>query len=141
MNKVYFYWNLWQILRMDTLKKIRNELLSLHKTLMDIERKVYESEFGKVTPTQLLQMLFDNERFTWLRTISILVTEYDEMFADRKGFDQDLAESLFQKTRQLFDESDEFSEFKSKFRANLDTESAVAKHFEKLTDLLQTKKA
>ncbi|MBX7172972.1 MAG: hypothetical protein K1X72_18525 [Pyrinomonadaceae bacterium] len=122
---------------MENLKKIRNELLSLHKTLMDIEKENYEAEFGKVTPTQLLQMLFENEKFIWLRTISILVTEFDEMFADKKGIDQELAKSLFEKTKQLFDESDNFAEFKNKFKVNLDTESAVEKHHEKLLNLFK----
>ena len=104
---------------------------------MDIEKENYEAEFGKVTPTQLLQMLFENEKFIWLRTISILVTEFDEMFADKKGIDQELAKSLFEKTKQLFDESDNFAEFKNKFKVNLDTESAVEKHHEKLLNLFK----
>ena len=122
---------------MENLKEIRNELLKLHKTLMDIEKVNYEAEFGKITPTQLLQMLFDNKRFVWLRTISILVTEYDELFADKKGMDQDLAISLLEKTKQLFDESDNFTEFKNKFKVNLDTESSVAIHYDKLLNLLK----
>ncbi len=122
---------------MENLKEIRNELLKLHKTLMDIEKENYEAEFGKITPTQLLQMLFDNKWFVWLRTISILVTEYDELFADKKGMDQDLAISLLEKTKQLFDESDNFKEFKNKFKVNLDTESSVAIHYDKLLNLLK----
>lgn len=122
---------------MENLKEIRNELLKLHKTLMDIEKENYEAEFGKITPTQLLQMLFDNKRFVWLRTISILVTEYDELFADKKGMDQDLAISLLEKTKQLFDESDNFTEFKNKFKVNLDTESSVAIHYDRLLNLLK----
>ncbi len=126
---------------MENLKEIRNELLGLHKTLMNIEKENYEAENGAITPTQLLQLLFDNERFTWLRTISILVTEIDEVFADKKGIDEELAEGLFQQTRQLFDESDEFSDFKSRYQANLDTETLVAQHHEKLVNLLKIKKA
>ena len=126
---------------MENLREIRNELLKLHKTLMEIEKSNYEAENGKLTPTQLLQLLFDNERFIWLRTISILVTEIDEMFADKNGIDQDLAEALKIKTTQLFDESDEFSDFKSKYQANLDTESSVAVQHDKLIKLLEQQKA
>lgn len=126
---------------MENLKEIRNELLGLHKTLMNIEKENYEAENGVITPTQLLQLLFDNERFTWLRTISILVTEIDELFADKKGIDEELTKGLFLKTKQLFDESDEFSDFKSRYQANLDTETLVAQHHEKLVNLLKIKKA
>lgn len=122
---------------MEILREIRNELLGLHKTLMEIEKENYEAEYGKVTPTQLLQLLFDNKQFTWLRTISILVTEIDELFADKKGIDLGMAEGLLLKTKQLFDESEEFSDFKTKYKANLDTETLVAKHNEKLSKLLK----
>ncbi len=126
---------------MDNLKAIRNELLGLHKTLMGIEKENYEAENGKITPTQLLQLLFDNESFTWLRTISILVVEIDEMFADKKGIDRELGKSLVEKSAQLFDQSNEFSEFKAKFSPHLDTESSVEKHYNKLMELLEQKKA
>lgn len=126
---------------MENLKEIRNELLSLHKTLMDIEKENHEAQFGKVSPNQLLQMLFENEKFTWLRTISILVVEIDEMLADKKGVDKELADSLIKKTESLFDESEEFADFKAKYRVNLDTESSVAKHHKKLLELLEKEKA
>lgn len=126
---------------MENLRKVRNELLNLHKTLMDIEKENYEAEHGKVSPNQLLQLLFENEKFIWLRTISILVVEIDELLADKNGIDQGLAESLFQKTKSLFDESEEFGEFKAKYQANLDTERAVAQHHEKLQSLFQNEKA
>lgn len=138
---VYFYDILWQIYCMENLKEIRNELLSLHKTLMDIEKENYEAQFGKVSPNQLLQLLFDNENFTWLRTISILVVEIDEMLADKKGVDEAFAKSLLKKTESLFDESEEFSDFKTKYKVNLDTESSVGKHHQRLLDLLEKEKA
>ncbi len=123
---------------MENLKEIRDELLQLHKTLLEIEKENYEAEFGKVSPNQMLQLLFDNERFAWLRTISILIVEIDEMFADKKGIDEDLKKALFQKSKQLFDDSMTLDQdFKSKYKANLDTESSVANHHERLLLLMQ----
>lgn len=126
---------------MENLRAIRNELLKLHKSLMEIERMNYEEEFGKLTPSQLLQLLFESERFTWLRTISILVTEFDEMFADRKGIDSNLSAALLEKTQQIFDESDTFPEFKPKYKANLDTESSISAHHLRISTLLQKNEA
>jgi trans-aconitate methyltransferase len=121
---------------MENFKEIRNEMLRLHKTLLDIEKANYEAEFGKLSPNQLLHLLFENEKFTWLRTISTLISEIDEMFASRKGIDEDLKRELYKKTHDLFDEEavgDE--EFKAKYRANLNTETDVAFHHVKILKL------
>lgn len=126
---------------MDNLKEIRNELLSLHKTLMEIERANYEAAFGKVTNMELLNLLFDHQNFTWLREISVLVSEIDELFASKQGVDISLMDNLFLKSKSLFDESEESIEFKRKYKANLDIESSVENHHQRLLGLFENKKA
>jgi hypothetical protein len=141
MTRVYFSHNLWQILSMKNLKEIRNELLRLHKTLLEIEKANYEAEFGKVSPNQLFQLLFDNDRFIWLRSISSTVVEIDEMFANKTGIDEALANDLYVKVGLMFDESTEFADFKTKYQANLDIETEVAFHHIILQKLLAKEKA
>lgn len=126
---------------MDNLKEIRNELLSLHKTLMEIERANYEAEFGEVTNMELLNLLFEHQNFTWLREVSALVSEIDELFASKQGVDISLMDNLFLKSKSLFDESEESIEFKRKYRANLDIESSVENHHQRLLGLFENKKA
>lgn len=123
---------------MENLKEIRNEMLSLHKTLMDIEKENYEAKNGKLTPHQLLQLLINDEKFNWLRTISTLIVEIDEMFADKNGVNKDLQKELYLQVKSLFDLSseDDFVDFKKKYEANLDTEIKVAEHHEKILKLL-----
>jgi hypothetical protein len=121
---------------MDNLRKIRDEMLSLHKTLMDIERANYEAEFGKVTNMQLLNLLFEHQNFIWLREISVLVAQIDEMFASKEGINFDLRYELLNKSQKLFDESGENKDFKAKYQANLNTESLVGKHHQKIMNLL-----
>jgi hypothetical protein len=125
---------------MENLKEIRNEMLSLHKTLMDIEKENYEVVNGKTTPHQLLQLLLNDEKFTWLRTISTLIVEIDEMFADKKGVNKELQNELYLQVKSLFDldNSEDFKEFKEKYQANLDTETKVAEHHKKILKLLNT---
>jgi hypothetical protein len=123
------------------LKEIRNEMLRLHKTLMDIERANYEAKNGKVTNTQLLSLLFENDNFIWLREISILVSEIDELFASKDGFDDELERKLFDRTKSLIDESKTHEAFKAKYQANVDTESEVAFHHIKLLKLSAKEKA
>jgi hypothetical protein len=109
--------------------------------LMDLERENYEAKHGAVTNVQLLNFLFENENFIWLRDISILVAEIDEMFAAKTGLDPQLAEALFNQAQGLFDGSEHHSAFKQKFRVNLDTESKVSAHHERLISLLGREKA
>jgi hypothetical protein len=116
-------------------------MLSLHKTLMDIERANYEAEFGKVTNMQLLNLLFEHQNFIWLREISVLVAEIDEMFASKEGINFDLRYELLNKSQKLFDESEENKDFKAKYQANLNTESVVGKHHEKIWSLFEQEKA
>jgi hypothetical protein len=126
---------------MKNLKEIRNELLGLHKTLMEIERGNHEANHGKITNVQLFNLLFEHENFIWLREISVLVSAIDELSASKQGIDQEAANSLFAKAKVLFDETDEFQEFKKKYQANLDTETEVAFHHVKISKLLAKEKA
>lgn len=126
---------------MENLREIRNELLSLHKTLMDIERSNHEAEFGKVTNLQLLNLLFENERFIWLRDISGIVAEIDELFASKSGLNYELGNQLYIKVNSLFDQSGENELFKSKYQANLDTENTVSEHHQKIINLIKKERA
>lgn len=126
---------------MDNLKKIRDELLGLHKTLMDIERANYEAQFGKITNVKLLNLLFEDQNFVWLREISILVAEIDELLAAKNGVDTDLAKSLILKSEELFGENAKNEEFSKRYKANLDTESAVELHHKRLLNLFEKEKA
>lgn len=126
---------------MDNLKKIRNELLDLHKTLMEIERANYEAEFGKLTNMQLLNLLFEHQNFVWLREISGLVADIDELFASKKGIDFESRFNLLRRSEKLFDESEDNKDFKAKYKANLNTENLVSTHHEKLINLFENEKA
>lgn len=126
---------------MNNLKEIRNELLSLHKTLLEIERTNYEAEFGKVTNIQLLNLLFEHQNFIWLRELSSLVAEIDEIFAKKNGILEAEIEGLFSRAKQLFDGSENYLEFKNKYQANLNTETGIDKHHERLESLFQKEKA
>lgn len=126
---------------MKKLKEIRNELLRLHKTLLDIERANYETEVGRVSNLEFLNLLFANPRFGWLRELSGLVAEIDEVFADKSGVDHEAVGLLLKRSTILFDESNEFGDFKSRYQTSLKTEVSVLKHHQMLTELLKTDEA
>ena len=57
---------------------LRQSLLHLHKSLLDWERTSYERLHGRVSSHQLLQALFTDPQFAWLRPFSELIVHIDE---------------------------------------------------------------
>ena len=60
------------------LRELRTALLHLHKTLIDWQRAEYELDHGAMAPMQLLQVIFNDEQFAWLRSMSGLIVRIDE---------------------------------------------------------------
>ena len=60
------------------LNELRRLLLQLHKTLIDWQRRDYETTHGRLQTTQLLQVIFNDPAFGWLRTMSGLIVRIDE---------------------------------------------------------------
>ncbi len=60
------------------LAELRRLLLQLHKTLIDWQRDDYERLHGRLQTTQLLQVIFNDPAFAWLRSMSGLIVRIDE---------------------------------------------------------------
>jgi hypothetical protein len=60
------------------LTELRRLLLQLHKTLIDWQREDYEGQYGRLQTTQLLQVIFNDPQFAWLRSMSGLIVSIDE---------------------------------------------------------------
>ena len=60
------------------LVELRKLLLQLHKTLIDWQRSEYESVHGRLQTTQLLNVMFNDPAFAWLRSMSGLIVRIDE---------------------------------------------------------------
>lgn len=65
------------------LAELRRLLLHLHKTLIDWQRDDYERLNGRLQTTQLLQVIFDDPAFAWLRTMSGLIVRIDEALEEK----------------------------------------------------------
>ena len=57
---------------------LRKALLHLHKTLLDWERAAYERVHGRVSASELLKVIVEDQQFAWLRPISELIVRIDE---------------------------------------------------------------
>jgi len=60
------------------LVELRRLLLQLHKTLIDWQRAEYEGVHGRLQTTQLLNVMFNDPEFAWLRSMSGLIVRIDE---------------------------------------------------------------
>ena len=63
----------------ERLSTLRNELLTLHKTLVDSDRVSYEKTVGAIqSPNHFLQLLTTDPWFAWLHPFSQLIVSMDE---------------------------------------------------------------
>jgi hypothetical protein len=63
----------------DRLRELSTRLLALHKLLLDRERQDYEGRHGAPAPGELLRLLLQDEQFAWLRPLSRLVAQLDDL--------------------------------------------------------------
>ena len=106
------------------LRDLRNRLLHLHKMLLDMERENFERKSGRVTPGELLQLVLNNSQFAWLRIISALVVEIDEVLSGEEAATTNDFEDLLSQARLVFT-SPGNEEFKTKYEAALQQEPSV----------------
>ncbi len=117
---------------------LRLGLLRLHEALLEVERKSFERTHGRVTSGELLQLVINHEQFAWLRMVSALVLQIDEMLdADEPVTHADVS-NLIERARQLFTESEDL-EFQQKYQAALEQEPEVVMAHSALMKLLRSK--
>ena len=49
---------------------LREALLRLHKSLLEMELRAYEKDHGKVSTGELFRLVVDDAQFSWLHNIS-----------------------------------------------------------------------
>ena len=98
------------------LRSVRKVLLSLHKTLLDFEREAYEREQGKIGNSyEFLNLVMSDPWFAWLRRLSELIVEMDELLADRKSPQETTASALIQQSKMLLTPVESGDEFQRKY--------------------------
>jgi len=121
----------------EKLKNARNILLKLHKSMLDLEREMYEGLNGPITPAQFVTLLMEDDDFAWLRKFSSLIVEIDEMFASKEGYADGLVEANLQKVTELANMSEEDDYFKAKYQFALQRSPDSAGLHSQLKQLLQ----
>jgi len=115
---------------------LRLGLLRLHKALLDHERINFERVSGRVSSGELLQLVITHPQFAWLRMISALATQIDEILASEEQVSDEEVTNLIVKTRQLFTSFDN-EEFRHKYQTALQKEPEVVMAHSELMKLLR----
>ena len=84
------------------LRELSKALLPLHRALIEAARDDYAFAYGtSVGPAQLLQLVTDDPFFAWLKPMTSLIVEIDEMV--RVDFEPQAARDVAGRVEQLFE--------------------------------------
>src|SRR5258708_13907565 len=118
------------------LQLLRHSLLHLHKTLLDMERADFERLSGRLTSGELLQLVINHAHFAWLRQISALVVQMDEMLSAEEPATKSDVDNLLDQARLLFTSSADET-FREKHQAALQREPAAVMPHPEIPQLLR----
>ena len=108
------------------LQKLRDALLDLHKTLIDSERSVYETNVGPInSPHHFLQLLSSDPWFAWLRPVSQLIVAMDEALDSDEPLTGDNVASLMNESVFLLLPVERGGEFGERYVAALQRDPHV----------------
>lgn len=122
----------------EKLKNARNILLKLHKSMLDLERDMYEGLHGRLSPAQFVNLLMEDEDFAWLRKFSMLIVEIDEMFDLKDAVSLELVGANLDKVKELVEMKEPDEYFKAKYQFALQRDSNSAGLHSELKKLLKS---
>src|SRR5260370_35080699 len=120
-------------------REMRRTLLHLHKTLLDMERADFERLSGRLTSGELLQLVINHAQFAWLRQISALVVQMDEMLSAEEPATKSDVDNLLDQARLLFTSSADET-FREKNQAALQREPAAVIAHAEVAKILRAEK-
>ena len=103
----------------NVLKELRQGLLRLHKTLLDLERRGYERARGRINNSyEFLQLVLKDPWFDWLHRLSELIVQIDETLdtigSDKHPSEKDV-QALISRSRTLLAPAETGTEFQKNY--------------------------
>ena len=102
----------------DSLKVLRQGLLRLHKTLLELERRDFERARGRIANSyEFLQLVLKDPWFDWLHRLSELIVQIDETLdthSETPATEAD-ASALIERAKTLLAPSETGTEFKKNY--------------------------
>jgi len=116
---------------------LRGKLMTLHKTLVDMERDTYEKVNGKVASGHFLNLLLSDPRFNWLRKISELIVWIDELLDPKELTAEEEVRNVFTQARKLLSPAELGEEFVQKYQDALQRHPDVVIAHKEVRDALR----
>ena len=114
---------------------LRQALLRLHKTLIDMERRDYEKAHGVVTTGELFRLVVDDPQFAWLHNISEFVVRIDEALSGDEGVTEQGAHVSISLARKLFAPTETGDGFQKQYFDAIQRDPAVVMEHAELVRL------
>jgi len=114
---------------------LREALLHIHKSLLEMERRDYEKEHGKVTAGELFRLVVDDPQFSWLHNISEFVVRIDEALASEEGVSDTDSHVAISLARKIFAPSEAGDGFQKKYFDAIQKDPAVVMEHAQLARL------
>jgi len=114
---------------------LRQVLLRIHKSLLDMERRSYEKEHGTVSTGELFRLVVDNPQFSWLHNISEFVVRIDEALSSDQGVTDTDSHVAISLARKIFAPSETGDAFQKKYFAAIQSDPAVVMEHAELARL------
>jgi hypothetical protein len=114
---------------------LREALLRLHKTLLDMERRGYERVHGAVNTGELFRLVVDDAHFAWLHNISEFVVRIDETLSSEEGVTEADSHSTIAMARKIFAPTEAGDGFQKKYFDAIQNDPAVVMEHAELARL------
>ena len=83
-------------------RALRLALLTLHKTLIDTERRRYEKDHGRIeSPHAALRLVLEAPAFQWLHPLAEVIVQMDEKMAEDGAIGVPESEAFVDRVRHL----------------------------------------
>ena len=107
------------------LREVSRALLPLHRQLIEYAKAEYAFAVGPVArPADLIHLLTDDPFFAWLKPVTALIVDIDEMA--RTDFEPEAALAIGDRVQELFTRGDPASLFTQHYVAALQGDAEVA---------------
>jgi hypothetical protein len=102
----------------EELNDLSKSLLQIHKILLTIQKEQEEGiHHRQLSPQQLLQALFSNPEFEWLRVLSTVAVRIDEVVDDKEALHASFLAEIRPELRQIFgNNSDKYADFQHRLQ-------------------------
>ena len=120
---------------------LRQALLRLHKSLLEMERRSYEKVHGTLSAGELFRLVLDDPQFSWLHNISEFVVRIDETLSGEAAVTSKDTHEAISLARKMFAPTESGDGFQKKYFDAIQKEPAVVMEHAELARLFHKEPA